>query len=141
MVVLKRSVAKKKGTDMKLSNNDIVVLLSKTKSGDYEPQVKLFHVPLGLSFVSNDAPTQKENKQKVFELLIHKLDEKLPMPQFLLNEEVEILSANEKADNLKTGFIHEIIWHDKNKLYNYCITDINRSMVSKKYLAADLQKV
>ena len=62
-----------------------------------------------------------------------------PLPVFYVGECVRVI-LNERNRTSHTGPVREIIWHHKDRCYNYYITAGGKK-VSKRYYEEDLERV
>jgi hypothetical protein len=60
----------------------------------------------------------------------------LPPPEFTVGDAVSVI-LNDRNRTPHTGVIRLVIWHSKDKRYNYYIAEAGKK-VSKRYFAEDL---
>ncbi len=62
-----------------------------------------------------------------------------PPPSFSVGQRVRVI-LNERNRTARVGAICQVIWHFKDKRYNYYL-DVNGKRISKRYFDDDLERM
>ena len=125
---------------MELKTEDINVHLLATSDETQATGIELSHRSSAITVISDKAPTKPENiRLALLKLVVKLLDKKHPpdsTPCFFPFDEVTTVSPN----SIHKGTIRRLVWHFKEKCWNYYIKVDNKN-ISKRYYDTDLQRI
>jgi hypothetical protein len=122
---------------MKLKTNEIETLVFRPEDGSFSSAVKIIHQPSGNEYLCDEFKSQIENRRACIQNLIRDLSSKfndISFPKYIPFDSVKVLRPNTE----RLGRILELIWHFKNKEWNYYI-EFDGKKISKRYVESDIE--